>query len=102
MAQAAMQGEDAAEAKAEYMRQMQERQADAQIESIMRAVLDDEAKSRLSNVKLVNKELYLSAVKTIVYLYQAGNISGKMSDTQLKDILSKMSGGKREVSIRRK
>jgi programmed cell death protein 5 len=67
----------------------------------MRLVLTPEAKARLGNVKLVNYELYLKAAQTIIYLQKAGQIRGRITEEQLKQLLEKLSA-KREITIKRK
>lgn len=78
-----------------------EREAQLRIDALLRSVLEEDAKSRLANVKLVNRELYYKAVQAIVYLYNSGRASGRLSDGELRGLLSKLSV-KREVTIRRK
>lgn len=72
-----------------------------QIDETMRLVLTPEAKNRLNNVGLVNRELYFKAAKTIIYLYNQGRISGKIDEAQLRQLLEKFSE-KREIKIKRK
>lgn len=91
--------------KKEYERRLQqqeaEKKAEEQIDQLLKTLLDDAAKTRLSNVKLVNKGLYLKAAQAIIYLYRAGKISSKIDEEELKGILSKLNE-KREIRIRRK
>ncbi|MCX6798982.1 MAG: hypothetical protein NTW59_02705 [Candidatus Diapherotrites archaeon] len=89
----------------ELRNQLQERQqqaeAEMQLSSLLRSLLSDEARTRLSNIKLVNRELYLQAAQAIVYFYKAGQLKEKLSEQQLLQLLEKM-GGKKEIKIRRK
>ena len=71
------------------------------IDSLLRQVLEPEAKQRLSNVRLVNPELYLKATQAILYLVQNNQFKSKISEQQLKQILEKLSQ-KRETTIKRK
>ena len=77
-------------------------QMEAQLDSMLRSVLTPEAKSRLSNIRLVNKELYLKVAQSLLYLAKAGQVQGKIDDAQLKTLLEKARGPKREISIKRK
>lgn len=76
-------------------------EAEMQISSILRTLLSEGARTRLNNVKLVNRELYIKAAQAIIYLYQSGNFNGKMSEDNLKELLQKLSMRK-ETKIRRK
>ena len=91
--------------KAEQQAQEGQKQAEAlkQIDSLMRNLLDEKARERLNNVRLVNKERYLQAAQSIIYLVNAGKIKGKLSDAELKQLLSSLSKAeKREFTITRK
>ncbi|MFH0714169.1 MAG: DNA-binding protein [Candidatus Diapherotrites archaeon] len=77
-----------------------EAEMESQIESLLRNVLTPEAKSRLSNVRLVNPELYTKAISTLAYAQQQG-LKEKVSEEQLKNLLEKLNP-KRETKITRK
>lgn len=78
-------------------------QLEMQLDSIMRHILTPEAKTRLSNVKLVNRELYLLAAQNLVYLKKAGQLPERLGDAELKAMLEKIrDAGKRDVTIKRK
>lgn len=72
-----------------------------QIDSAMKLVLTEEARTRLYNVRLVNRELYLKAAQSLIYLYKAGQVQEKIGEGELKGLLEKLSA-KREISIKRK
>ncbi len=92
-------------ARAEQLREMQkeqaERESEAQLEALLRNVLEEDARTRLANIKLVNKELYIKTVQAIIYLYKSGGINGKIDDSQLKEVLVKLNV-KKKINIRRK
>ena len=92
-------------ARAEQLREMQkeqaENEAEGKLEAMLRNVLEDDARTRLANIKLVNKELYIKTVQGIIYLYKSGGINEKLNDSRLKDILAKLNV-KKEINIRRK
>ena len=85
----------------ELQRRQMEEEASAKISSMLRALLTEEARTRLNNVKLVNNELYLKAVQAILYLQRAGQLQGKLGEEEVKALLEKM-GVKRKISIKRK
>ena len=86
-------------------KQLLERQkaleAEAQLNRVVKTLLDDAARERLNNVKLVNSELYMKAVQAIIYLYNSGKIREKISEAQLLQLLQTLRN-KREITIRRK
>ncbi len=89
--------------KLEQMQQQnQQLEIEAKLDEVARKILTPEAKARLGNVKLVNRELYMNAIQTLLYMYQQGQIQGKIDDANLKAILGKLKSGKREISITRK
>lgn len=93
----------------EYRRRMAEQQqaqqeadqAQGQLDNILRFLLEPSAKQRLGNVRISNKPLYLKAAQSLLMLYKAGQINGKVSDEELKKLLEKLSE-KRESKITRK
>lgn len=76
-------------------------QAEQELQAIVRKLLDDGARTRLNNVKLVNRELYLRATQAIIYLYQAGQLKERIDEEQLKQLLGKLAG-KKDIRIKRK
>ena len=88
--------------KQRMVQQAEEEKAQQQLDSMLRVLLDMDARQRLSNVRIANQPLYLKTVQMLLSLYKAGHINGKISDEQLKKILEKVNEGKREPTIRRK
>ncbi|MBS3057187.1 MAG: hypothetical protein J4415_01005 [Candidatus Diapherotrites archaeon] len=91
-------GQEATEQHAAFAAQEQE----AQLDAIMRKLLEPEAKARLANVRLVNKDLYFRAVQSVMYLAQQSGGKEKLNDYQVKRILERLSGAKREIRIVKK
>lgn len=79
----------------------QQADAERQLEDLLRPLLDDDARQRLSNVKLVNRELFLKAGSVILQLFNAGRVKDKVSDEQLRDLLQRLNV-KKEIRIVRK
>ncbi len=93
------------QAQLEQQRQLEQQQLEAekQIEPLMRKLLDEKARERLNNVRLVNKERYFQVAQSIIYLFNAGKIKGKLSEAELKELLSRLSkAGEKEFKITRK
>jgi len=76
-------------------------EAEAKIASLAKNLLTEEARARLNNVGLVNKELYLKTVQAVLYLQRAGQLQGKLGEKEVKALLEKLSN-KREITIKRK
>ncbi|AJF60626.1 MAG: hypothetical protein J4224_03790 [Candidatus Diapherotrites archaeon] len=97
--------EELSQLKENYFRKQKEEQkrlqAEMQLNSMVKSVLTEEARERLNNVRLVNKELYLNAVQAILYHARSGNIEGKLSEEQLKQVLAQL-GSKKDFKIKRK
>ena len=72
-----------------------------QINATLRQILTPEAKQRLSNIKLVNRERYYMLAQTLLTLYKTGRITKKLSDSELKNLLIRLTN-KRGINIRRK
>lgn len=93
------------ELKQLYSKQQEEEQkeseAQMQASSILKKFVDENGIERLSNVKLVNKELYFKAVGAVMQLAQKGYVNGKISDEQAKHILMQLKTD-REFTIKRK
>src|SRR5271155_1967013 len=82
----------------QYQKNMRKRVSEAikaaqledQKKEVMRQFLDDGAYERLMNIRLSNPDLYNQLVKLVVSLAQSNRVTGKISETQLKSILAKM------------
>lgn len=81
--------------------QEEQLQTEAKINQLMKNVLTDQARERLTNIRLVKPELFQSVFSTIIYLAQQGRVTGKLGDDEIKALLEKLSE-KREIKIRRK
>jgi programmed cell death protein 5 len=76
-------------------------QAEMQLEMLLKQLLSPEAKTRLSNVRMVNQELYGKTVQAVIYLANAGQFKGKIGEGELKALLAKLNP-KKEITIKRK
>ena len=86
---------------AQQQAEQQRLEAESQISSAVRQLCEEAAYSRLYNVKLVNRELYMKAVQSILSLAQQGYIKSKVTEPQMKQLLEKLSV-KREIKIKRR
>ncbi len=85
----------------QYEQQQQQIELENQIDSALKIVLTEEAKSRLANVRLVNRDLYLKTAQSLIFLYKSGKIQEKIGEEELKRLLEQLSA-KREITIKRK
>jgi programmed cell death protein 5 len=78
----------------------QREQEELQRQSLLQRLLEPKSRERLARLRLANPELAEKAENVILYLYQSGQLKGKVTDDQLKLLLEKLAG-KRETKIRR-
>ena len=93
--QANQQSSEAAEQ--EQMR----REMDAQKRQAMMQLLTPEARARLANIRLTKPEFVDQIEIQLIQLAQAGRVQSKITDDQLKELLRKLIGQKREIKITR-
>ncbi len=82
--------------------QAQQEQFDAQINQAVKQIMTPEARSRLTNLKLTRPELVKQIEIQLIQSAQAGSLKGKVTDDQLKVLLSQLAGQKRDIRITRK
>jgi programmed cell death protein 5 len=85
----------------ERLKEEKVRQLELQRRAILMEILTPEARQRLANVKLARPEYALQIESLLIQLAQRGQVKHKITNAQLKDILSKISGKKKEFKIRR-
>jgi programmed cell death protein 5 len=68
----------------------------------MLQILTPEARSRLANLRLTKKEFVDQIELQLIQLAQSGRIKAKINDEQLKELLKKVTGSKRDINIIRK
>lgn len=88
-------------ADAQSQEQMR-RELEAQKRQVMLQILTPEARSRLANLRLTKPEFVEQIELQLIQLAQMGRIKSKITDEQLKELLRKMSGQKRDINITRK
>ena len=74
-------------------------QIDAQRTAILKQILTDEARQRLTNIRMVRPEFAESVELQLIQLAQTGRLGEKITDTQLKKTLQQISQRKRESKI---
>ena len=84
----------------EMQQEMQIQQALNEIDKIIQKLLTEKARERLTNLNLINPELVQRLKIYLAQMHVAGKLK-QVDDKQLKDILIKLQGQKREFSIKR-
>jgi programmed cell death protein 5 len=75
------------------------RELEAQKRQVMMQILTPEARSRLANLRLTKPEFVDQIELQLIQLAQTGRVSSKITDEQLKELLRKLAGQKREINI---
>ncbi len=89
-----------------YQKEIQERikmqQQIAAVENLVKQYMTNEAITRFGNIKSAYKEKALELIAVIAQLIQQNQLKEKISDEQLKQLLSHLDNPKRETKIIRK
>ncbi|RLI90127.1 MAG: DNA-binding protein [Candidatus Altiarchaeales archaeon] len=97
-----MQRQRQLEEQQRLQQQIQEaEQLNAIIRRIMMHILTPEARQRLANIRLVRPDFARQIEIFLIQLYQQGKLPKKITDSQLKEILRKISQNKKETKIKR-
>lgn len=67
---------------------------------ILMKILTEDAKQRLSNLKLVKSQLADAIENQLIHLYQSGRLASQINEEQLLHMLKQMQGDKRESNIK--
>ena len=89
------------------MQEQQEKQAEIEqqvemLEAFVKQHMSAEAISRFGNIKLAHPEKAVQLLVVAGQLIKAGKIKEKISDEQLKQLLTMMDSEKKEFTIKRK
>ncbi|UCE43410.1 MAG: DNA-binding protein [Candidatus Bathyarchaeota archaeon] len=76
-------------------------QIEMQKQALLRRILTADARSRLTNLKMVKPEFATQLELQLIQLAQQGRMELPITDEQLKDILIKLQGQRRDIKIRR-
>ena len=78
-----------------------EKRVELQKQTLMRKILTPEARQRLANLKMVKPEFAAQLELQLIQIAQQGRINLPIDDDQLKEILVKLQGDRKEIHIRR-
>ena len=85
----------------EQQRAQVQQQIETQKQAVLRRILTPDARSRLTNLKMVKPEFAQQLELQLIQLAQQGRMNIPVTDKQLKEILVKLQSGRREFKIRR-
>jgi programmed cell death protein 5 len=87
------------EALEEEAREHQIAEAQAQKEAILRQILTPEARSRLTNIRMVKPQVAEQIEMQLIQLASSGRLRARVTDEQLKKLLQQVTGQERERKI---
>ncbi|MFG1450413.1 MAG: DNA-binding protein [Thermoplasmataceae archaeon] len=89
------------ERDAEEQKRYQEAEK-ARKQQILRQILAPDARERLANVRLVRPDLAENVENQLIQLASMGRINRLINDSDVRDILGKLTENKRETKIERR
>lgn len=75
------------------------RELETQKRQAIMQILTPEARSRLANLRLTRPEFVEQIELQLIQLAQMGRVKAKITDEQLKVLLKKLAGQKRDINI---
>ncbi|MCE5338726.1 MAG: DNA-binding protein [Methanomicrobiaceae archaeon] len=79
-----------------------QRQIDSQVRVALMEILEPEARERLNTIKLTRPEFAKAVEQQLVMLAQSGRVRQRITDDQLKGLLTQLTPSKKEFRITRK
>ncbi len=70
------------------------------LRSALQQLLEPAAFERLSNIRLSNPPLYQQIASMVISAYKSGQVAGKLSQEELKKIVSRLIGQRKEPEIK--
>ncbi|GAB4308847.1 MAG: hypothetical protein Kow0069_07420 [Promethearchaeota archaeon] len=99
---AQLQQEALARQQQEAAARAQQEQFEAQKYELLRKILTPEARQRIENIRMVRPEFAQNIELQLIKLAQSGQLRPlPMSDEQLKAILARLTGKKKDIRIRK-
>ncbi|WP_292470569.1 DNA-binding protein [Methanolobus sp.] len=99
--QAAQQQMGAGDMQAAMQQEQAQAEMDAKKQALMRQILTQEARERLTTLRLSRKELVDQLESQLITLAQSGRLQTMIDDEKLKQLLVQMQPKKREPTIKR-
>ncbi len=79
-----------------------QQQVELQKQTLLRRILNSDARQRLTNLKMVRPEFADQIELQLIQLAQTGRLKIPITDVQLKEILARLQSQRRDIKIRRK
>jgi len=86
----------------EQQRAQVQQQIEIQKQAILRRILTPEARQRINNLKMVKPDFANALEIQLIQLAQAGKVQTPITDEQLKEILIRLQGQRRDIKITRR
>lgn len=80
----------------------QQQQFEEQKRIILRAILTNEARERLTRIRMARPEVAESIENQLIMAAQSGKLKSKINDEQLRILLSKAIPKKKDITIKRR
>ncbi|MBS7251124.1 MAG: DNA-binding protein [Candidatus Freyarchaeota archaeon] len=77
-----------------------QREYETQKQAVLRQILTPEARSRLTNLKIVKPDFADQIELQLIQLAQAGRITSPLTDEQLKNILRQLQERRRDIKVK--
>jgi programmed cell death protein 5 len=90
------------QAASEQQAQGARAEAAAQRDVILRAILEPEARERLTRVRMARPEIAESLEQQLVSLYQQGRVQRRIDDETLRQLLARVAPKQRDTTIERR
>jgi programmed cell death protein 5 len=78
-----------------------QKQLELQKQALLRQILTQEARQRLANLKMVKPEFASQLELQLIQIAQQGKVQLPIDDKQLKEMLRRLQGSRKETKIRR-
>lgn len=77
-------------------------EAESQKDAVMRAILEPDARERLTRVRMARPDVAAGVEHQLLMLYQQGRIRNRIDDATLRQLLARMTPKSREPTIERR
>lgn len=77
-------------------------EAEAQKESVLRAILEPDARERLTRVRMARPDVAASLENQLLVLYQQGRVRSRINDATLRELLARLTPKTRDTTIERR
>ena len=83
------------------MQEQKLKEFEEQKKQILRQILTDDARERLGRIRLTKPEFVAGVEQQLIMLAQTGQLSNKINDQMLQQLLKKLMPKKKEIKITR-